>query len=317
MIDLIVNGRLGNQLFMYAMARSVQLETGDSNFYINTSVLEQEKIENSLLNYNISSSVNFYSKQIRTRKKGIQGTWLQNILLMFYSKATLKLSHEEIKQFEEKWKRFFEFFGVYLCKDYYREMEFQGKKSILLYGYFQSAKYFEKYEQQLKREFVPKIPVLDKNRILVKEIEETESVCVSVRLGDDFQENKMHNVCTLSYYRSAIEIMRKKLKNPKFYFFSDKTELLKRYFYNIPNCVFEQGNDPDYEKLRIMSKCKHFIIANSSFSWWAQYLGESSKKIVIAPSRWYNGKIPCDIYLDSWILVDPETGKEVEKRDYV
>ena len=67
---------------------------------------------------------------------------------------------------------------------------------------------------------------------------------------------------------------------------------------------FETGKDDVFEKIRLMSKCKHFILSNSSFSWWAQYLSDSKEKIVVAPSRWYTSGEKTDIYQDSWNLLE-------------
>mgnify|MGYP000139365863 CR=1 FL=1 len=75
------------------------------------------------------------------------------------------------------------------------------------------------------------------------------------------------------------------------------------------NVHYVDLNNPDYVEMYLMSKCKHFIISNSTFSWWAQYLSTNESKIVIAPSRWgnlsYKGEnVQTDIYEDDWILVD-------------
>jgi hypothetical protein len=65
-------------------------------------------------------------------------------------------------------------------------------------------------------------------------------------------------------------------------------------------------NNPDYEELRLMYSCKHFIISNSTFSWWAQYLGEYDKKIVVAPSKWNNKDNVDDsgIYMPEWEVLE-------------
>ena len=115
---------------------------------------------------------------------------------------------------------------------------------------------------------------------------------------------KRHYVCTEEYFSKAIEEINQRVEKPRFVFFSDDIEWVKN---NIPapkDSLYEDGTDPVWEKLRLMSSCKHFIISNSTFSWWSQYLSENDKKVVIAPSKWSNFGYNPDIYQDNWILVD-------------
>lgn len=312
MIDMMINGRLGNQLFMYAMARSAQLESGSDKIFFNTYRLEEEHgYDYSISHYQLADSVCYYSRRYRTLGNGTMGTWWKNYLFMKYIKDTINMSAVDVAAYEDKYESFFQKNGLFICKDRYKPMNLKNRKYILLYGYFQSEKYFRKYKDIILRELTPKTPLLKKNELIYKNICESESVCVSVRLGNDFRKNDILNVCQIQYFLGAMDYLRTQLKNPKFYIFSDKTELLEQYFGKSADVIFENGNDPDYEKLRIMSACKHFVISNSSFSWWAQYMGTYKNKIVIAPNRWYNGVHPCDIYMDSWVLFDPETGKMV------
>lgn len=82
--------------------------------------------------------------------------------------------------------------------------------------------------------------------------------------------------------------MQKKVNNPVFIFFSDDIEWCKGNFSSIKyELYFESGKDTLAEKISLMSSCKHFIISNSTFSWWAQWLGQNEKKIVISPKHWY------------------------------
>ena len=68
-------------------------------------------------------------------------------------------------------------------------------------------------------------------------------------------------------------------------------------------------NNPDYEDFRLMYSCKHFIVSNSTFSWWAQYLGEDKGKIVIAPDVWHKERSNSEnVYMPDWIRIPIDEG---------
>ena len=302
MINVDLQGRLGNQLFIYAMARKVQLLCNQKDVYVNTYMVENYKWNNSLINYNIDKSFKFYNTPLRRLK--CQTPFFQNIIRILYRKYTYKKTSREIYEVDKKMKKFFEFLGMYICKDAYMDFNFsKKKKNIVLYGYYQCEKYFDDIRDVLLKELTPKYPILEKNISLLKDIQESNSVCVTIRIGKDFTENPIYNVCNLEYFKSGMRYIANKVKNPKFFIFSDNPKWLKENVKFDYDVVFEEGNDPDYEKLRIMSSCKHFIISNSSFSWWAQYLSTNTSKIVVAPERWYNGDMICDIYMENWKLL--------------
>jgi hypothetical protein len=197
--------------------------------------------------------------------------------------------------------------GLFLCQNGYLpfERKLTKKENIYLNGYFQSERYFQKYKEEIKQIFRPTSPVMVQNRHIFEEISNNpDAVCVDFRLAD-YINNPLHGVCTMDYYKNAMKFMAEKLNNPVFYVFSTDldliTEATKKWGYHI---IIEDGKSPDYEKLRLMSACKHFIITNSTYDWWAQYLSECNDKIVVAPSKWFGLPCPCDIYMDDWVLLE-------------
>lgn len=303
MINVDLQGRLGNQLFIYAMARKVQyIMKKEQKVYVNTYMTEVYNWKNSLINYNINENFIFYNEPLRKLK--CKTPFIQNLIRILYRKYTYKKTSKETYEVDKKLQRLFEFFGMYICKDGYLDFNINlNKKNVVLYGYYQCEEYFKDIREILLKELTPKFLILEKNKSLLEGIKKSNSVCVTIRIGKDFVNNPIYNVCNMEYFKEGMDYISKKIENPKFYIFSDNPKWIKENVKFNYDVIFEEGNDPDYEKLRIMSECKHFIISNSSFSWWAQYLSTNKDKIVVAPERWYNKDMVCNIYMPNFKLL--------------
>lgn len=177
-------------------------------------------------------------------------------------------------------------------------------------GGWMSQKFFKNADDEIKNEFLVKEEIPLKCKAVLDDIQNCESVCVHIRLGDYLLpqwKDKLY-ICTPNYYYEAINIILKKVQNPVFYIFSntEKDFELIRQNYNFPVPVkYVNMNNTDYDDLRLMYNCKHFIMSNSTYSWWAQYLCRNDNKIVIAPHKFNN--YPkwdmSDIYMDNWELI--------------
>ena len=180
----------------------------------------------------------------------------------------------------------------------YKRINCKGRKSFI-YGYFQAEKFFEKYSDEIKSEL--RVKLCNINSAFYEKIKDTNSVCIHVRRGDYCKHNML--ICDMTYFECAINIMRDRLFKPEFFLFSDDIEWAKDNFKN-NRIIFVDEKTKDFEQLRLMYSCKHFIISNSTFSWWAQYLSESLDKVVIAPAKWmpYDTE-KRDIYQENWILI--------------
>jgi len=200
-------------------------------------------------------------------------------------------------------------------KAYIRESHFHFTPSLLilsgdvyLEGYWQSEKYFDDVTDIIRREFTVKNAPDEWNRRIGEAVSETDSVSLHMRRGD-YVASKVasdyHGVCSLDYYHAAISKITGQLRTPHFFIFSDDPAWAKENLQVDHPATFVDHNDPDhgFEDLRLMSLCKHHIIANSSFSWWGAWLGSDPHKIVIAPKRWFNDERIdiSDLLPDSWL----------------
>jgi hypothetical protein len=113
-----------------------------------------------------------------------------------------------------------------------------------------------------------------------------------VRRGDYVQNpvtNARHGLCPLEYYHTAVRTLAAQVPDPQFFVFSDDPDWTQQNL-KLPyptTYVTCNGLERDYEDLRLMSHCRHHIIANSSFSWWGAWLSTFPAKTVLAPSTWF------------------------------
>jgi hypothetical protein len=166
--------------------------------------------------------------------------------------------------------------------------------TVLLDGLWQSPKYFDKYQDEI----VHCLALKDHQKYLKTElyglIRESQSVAIHIRRAD------YSNCLSIRYYLRAMELMGTKVCNATYFLFSDDIEWCKAELKGHSKVWFVEGYS-DVDDFFFMSQCKHFIIANSTFSWWAAWLSRSLEKVVIAPKRFK----PHDAYYaDGWIEVE-------------
>lgn len=171
---------------------------------------------------------------------------------------------------------------------------------IIFDGYWHNQAF---YVQDLK---FKKLNLNAKNANVFDLITKTNSVSIHVRRGDYLTPKNIEifgGICTLEYYKQAIEEIKKRLSNPKFFIFSNDIEWCEENFKELqPTYIsWNAGNDSIYD-MYLMSCCKANIIANSSFSYWGARLGTNN--IVVYPNKWFNNQPTPDIFDESWISID-------------
>lgn len=184
------------------------------------------------------------------------------------------------------------------------------KDNSYLDGHWQSCKYFDDIGNLIQKEFTFKTPPDRTNTLLLAKAAKTLSVAIHIRRGDYLDKSRNFFVLPKAYYSAAIGRIRMQVPNPVFFVFAETGIDLGWAKKSLPageKYIFVDSNcgDRNFEDLRIMSKCKHNIIANSTFSWWGAWLNKNKGKIVIAPKRWYkSGQVTNpDLILNSWITI--------------
>ncbi|HNX69539.1 MAG TPA: alpha-1,2-fucosyltransferase [Candidatus Omnitrophota bacterium] len=283
-------GGLGNQFFQYAAGRALAARHGAELI-----------LDNSLL------------------KRRRWGVTYREYALDAYHVRGRKASALENKIIQRRVFRPFDF----LCNRglmrssyvYYREPHyeydpglFQIVDNAIIEGYWQSERYFRDVADEIRDEFQPVAPLLPLAQECLAQIQQQNSVSVHVRRGDYISKTgaAVYETCDAQYYQRAIDFVAKRVSKPVLFVFSDAPDWVKENLKSdYPMVVVSRLHSwPVYDDLRLMSLCRHNIIANSSFSWWGAWLNANPDKIVVAPSRWFkNGYNTCDLIPLEWNII--------------
>ena len=297
MIYVRLRGRAGNQLFIYAFARNLSLIT-EQPVTICTRIdnkkdIKFSKFQNDLSEFNISPDVKF--------DDSFKFPWFANNDF-FITKIFRKLAPSIFFKIMSK-------FNVFLWfEETFKKVSIETKNDAFLDGFWQCESYFaDNFQKIVCNELTMKKKLSERNQFLYNEIKNNESVCVTIRRGDYCSDEKVkrnYYVCDEKYFEKSIKRILELRPNCKLIVFSDDIDWAKKTLKFPEKTLFESGEDSISEKLFLMSSCKHFILSNSSFSWWAQEMSKSLNKIVVCPQFWYKDKRKCDIYKENWIRIN-------------
>lgn len=179
-----------------------------------------------------------------------------------------------------------------------------------LMGNWQTEHYFDKVREIVRADFLFKLPAVGRNAELAGKINNSTAVSLHVRRGDyvvNPATQAFHGLCSLDYYRRAIDYVTNRVANPEFFIFSDDISWARENLHLEYSCHYVDHNkgDESYNDMRLMSLCKHHIIANSSFSWWGAWLNSRLDKIVVAPRRWVLSDFDAsDIIPSAWVKIE-------------
>jgi hypothetical protein len=157
-------------------------------------------------------------------------------------------------------------------------------RNCTLTGHWQSERYIECVADELRKEFVPKnFPKKDVSELLNKILNTSDSVGVHVRRGDYVSLQDYHGLMPIAYYQNCINSIRQKYPHAKPFIFSDDPDWCHE---NIEGEIISTGDR--FWDMHLMSQCQHAVISNSSYGWWAAFLGDNkADRIVCAPRKWF------------------------------
>jgi hypothetical protein len=270
MVIARLEGELGNQMFQYALARHLSKKRGD------TLVLDASDLAG-------KRGKRFYA------------------LAPFNVKGTLQTNCEYFRELQALWV--------------VREFSYGFNRSVLecpcpnimLHGLWQTEQYFIDVAALIREDFTFKTSLPDSYSTLQSEIAESESVCLHIRRTDCLSSGFDDAFVGFDYYQTGSHRISHHVNNPHFFVFSDDMEWCKQNL-SIPyKKTFLHSDGPAIQHFQLMVKCKHFIIANSTFSWWAAWLGLHRDKVVIAPRHWFRSENQLDLTSSSLLQSDDLT----------
>ena len=305
MIITKLAGGLGNQMFQYALGRRLALKH-KTILKLDTSFLLDRTPKENFTYRNYELGVFAIESEIAKPAETAKFTYKP---VGYLDKLIHRLPHR---------------FRPYVVCDeppfnytYYETAITKSNRNTYLSGFWQSEKYFKDVESIIRSDFRFAVPPDDENETLLRLIGNVCSVSLHVRRSDyvDNQiSNQYHGSCMPYYYQQAMQLVSGKVSNPHFFVFSDDPVWASEHLQfsgSVTFVNFNHGNK-SYEDLRLMSHCRHHIIANSSFSWWGAWLNYNPNKMVIAPKQWINpdsvwarkhGIMVVDVLPKNWITL--------------
>ncbi len=299
MIVVRLKGGLGNQMFQYAMGRALQHRRGDElrldvTYLLGNSVFAWDvPREYDLDVFQIQPAFAYIPRMLRRASPGRilypQGRPLSEA-------AAVPKKQTFVHQ---------EDFG------FHPEVLDLTAPNVYLDGYWQSESYFAGIADEIRCAFQFRTPLSLLGREMAQAIASVNSVSVDVRRGDYIAVESSRNALGFvgeDYYRRGIDWIKANVRDPRLFVSSDDLPWCRENLkFDLPTTWldYEYAGWKFGAKLHLMSLCKHFLISNSTFAWWAAWLARHETKLVAGPRRWFRGESvsPKDLFPPSWVTL--------------
>ena len=286
---------IGNQLFIYAHAYALSRNLDCDLFVDDTS--GYLKKTNQLRSYQLDK---FNIDILLSEQKYRFDTFASNLKRNFLKKI----------DFFKKKKLF-----LLEATDKNKHTQYSNTSAInfsdLLYveGYFETEKYFKKFQNKLKSMFIVKDKYIDTNNKFFHLLNNSNSVSIAIRQNRYSERGVINNKKsleftknTIDYINKGVSFFKKKISNPKFFIWSNDFKNLNQYFNESEFTFIENQNNKSLNDFNLFKYSKHFIVGPTSFHWWGAWLNENPYKICLRPSN-INPSNNKDFWPDSWIKI--------------
>jgi len=295
-VDIIIKlqGGLGNQMFLWAFGKALSRKKGADVYF--------DDYEYCLNNPYRELELNKFKLNLLTKQPERKKQKLKKILreLVPTKKLKNKIDVEprlvvENHIYEE----------TTFC---FEEKLFNIQPPAYLEGSFQSEKYFIGVEDEIRQGFELNIPLNNANSEMLEKIKSSNSISLHIRRGDYLKEADYRGICSVDYYKNAVELIvkEKNIENPSLFIFSDDYDWVTsnlQFNYKTNYVDINDTNSALFD-LELMKNCKHNIVANSSFSWWGAWLNNNYDKMVVAPKPWLKGIPDYDLVPEGWLRIE-------------
>lgn len=295
-----ITGGIGNQLFQYAFIRSLSLKLNvkyklDLSWY-----RDYEKYENTH-NPNAATKREYLLDKFNINEK---------LLSPSYLRASYKINNSSLLNTCKNIFPLNYFSYNTITEQTFDIDDIKSHKNTYLSGFWQKSDLFEEYNALLKKEFILTNSLNKENQYFMDNISASNSVSVHIRRGDLLSRPaavRYQPYSSNKYFSDSIDIIKNDVSDPNLFVFSDDINWVKKNFnFDIPYTYID-NDGPDYEHFSLMCNCKHQVIANSTFSWWAAWMNNYPNKIIIAPKWWYRDPVKNESIIripDNWIIIE-------------
>ena len=300
MIIVQLSGGLGNQMFQYALYLALGAEGREVRIDETTEYGEHERLRHPELREDFGAQLPSY--RVATQEEIVA---LTDSYMDFLSRVRRKLTGRRTKLYAER-------------KPYVFDPAVLGLTEAYLTGCWQSERYFADVRQEVRQAFsMDGVRLTGRRReyermiLAAEDALRTVSVSMHIRRGDYLNRQDIYGgICTEDYYRRAMakmeEILRRRGERPQYFVFTNDPDWAEEHFAGSDAVVVRGEGKPDgsgIEDMKLMSLCRHHIIANSSFSWWGSWLSREEGRLVMAPPRFINTSDGTDMLRDDMIVI--------------